>query len=50
MDGASKTIEKQNKAAKKSSGNRPGKYEVNDLSQLRTLPGVKTIKGRKKKI
>ena len=50
MAGANKFIDRQNKEMKKGSGNRPGKYEVSDLSQLRSLPGVKTIKGRKKKI
>ena len=50
MSGASKSIEKQNKAAKKQTGNRPGKWQADDLSQLKGLPGIKTIKGRKKKL
>lgn len=49
MDGAKKSVEKQNKAMKKTSS-RPGKWEANDLSQLKGLPGIRTIKGRKKKI
>ena len=50
MDGAGKSIDKQNKATKKSSGSKSGKWEANDLSQLQGLPGIRTVKGRNKKI
>ena len=47
MDGASKFIEKQSKAAKKQSGSKPGKFEVDSLPQLQGMPGVRVIKRKK---
>jgi len=48
MDGASKHHEKE-KAAMKKTSSRPGKFEATDMSQLASLPGVRTIKSNKKK-
>lgn len=44
MAGASKYNEKQAKELKKSSGNKSGKFEVDNFSQLSQMPGVKTVK------
>jgi len=47
MDGASKHNEKE-KAAMKKTSSRPGKFEATDMSQLTSLPGIKTIRNKKK--
>jgi len=49
MDGASKHHEKEKAAMNKASKGRAGKFEATDMSQLASLPGVRTIKSNKKK-
>ncbi len=47
MEGASASNEKRNAEMKKSQGNRPGKFQADSLSQIKSLPGVKVIKKKR---
>jgi len=44
MDGSQRYAERQNKEMKKTSSSGRGKFNVDNLSQLMSMPGVKTIK------
>lgn len=47
MDGASKFIDKQNKAVSKTTPKGQGKFTVDNFEQLSRMPGVKKIVGRR---
>lgn len=47
MEGSSKFIGKQNKEMKKQGGKKSGKFSVDNVSQLKSLPGTKVVKRAK---